>query len=484
MFNAAVKKPLYRPYLNIGGMFDIPTGKYKLGKHGESILDGGLGPLTGLTSRPNNFKTALAVFMQAMSRRAFPSSNGLIYDTEGTLTVSSRFTQVSRDYVELRDIDWDHDDQYTFTDISQYTGDALFKLYRDIVYGKVKDPKKYTLTTPFIDQNGNKRQAFYPTSFLIDSFSKFQISGTQEAYDKHEVGNAKHNTVPMTLGKAKTQLFDQLPTICAQTGSYIILTAHTGDIINIEMYPTDKRNLSHMKRDTIIKGVGPGFYSLPHNVWSIETNKPLVNKDKMAIYPVDNKTAMEGDSDLKILEVQNLRGKNGITGMLMKLIVSQTEGYLPALSEFHYCKEHGFGIGGNDRNYFMELRPDVNLSRTTVRKKLDDDPLLRRVAEIQAEMLQLIQFHREDPEGVFTDPKSLYEDLKTIGYDWEILLNTRGFWVFEEEEKNQPRPFLSTMDLLRMRKGLYVPWWYGTKDERTQLKANAAKLNAERLKAS
>lgn len=70
----------------------------------------------------------------------------------------------------------------------------------------------------------------------------------------------------MASGKAKNQLFNQLPTITSQTGSYIIMTAHVGDIINMEMYPTDKRNLSHMKRDTTIKGVGPGFYSIPQRL--------------------------------------------------------------------------------------------------------------------------------------------------------------------------------------------------------------------------
>ncbi|MFO5979511.1 hypothetical protein ACLBSL_33035, partial [Klebsiella pneumoniae] len=84
-------------------------------------------------------------------------------------------------------------------------------------------------------------------------------------------------------------------------------------------------------------------------------------------------TYIDVNTDLRILEVINLRGKGGITGLPFHLIVSQTEGILPSLSEFHYCRENDWGIGGNNINYFVELCPDIKLSRTTVRKKLMDN---------------------------------------------------------------------------------------------------------------
>lgn len=42
------KAPKLRPLLNIGCLFDIPTGTYLKGKHGESILNGGLSYITGI----------------------------------------------------------------------------------------------------------------------------------------------------------------------------------------------------------------------------------------------------------------------------------------------------------------------------------------------------------------------------------------------------------------------------------------------------
>ncbi|MFO5854938.1 hypothetical protein, partial [Klebsiella pneumoniae] len=96
----------------------------------------------------------------------------------------------------------------------------------------------------------------------------------------------------------------------------------------------------------------------------------------------------------------------------MHVIISQTEGILPSLSEFHYCRENDWGIGGNNINYFVELCPDINVSRTTVRKKLMDNPALQRAVEIQSEMLQLIQFQRWNLGDYVVTPAELYADLK------------------------------------------------------------------------
>ena len=134
MFGKVIDKPLFRPPINVGGMLDVPTGHYELGAHGESILMGGVGPITGIASRPNNFKTALAIYMQAMIRRAFMTASGLIYDTEGTLSPMVRFQAIAAMYEALRDINWEEDDLFTFTDLSRYTGDHLMKLFRDTVH--------------------------------------------------------------------------------------------------------------------------------------------------------------------------------------------------------------------------------------------------------------------------------------------------------------------------------------------------------------
>ena len=49
----------FRPLINVGCLFDIITGVYVRGKYGESILNGGLGMLTGIAGIGNNFKTTI-----------------------------------------------------------------------------------------------------------------------------------------------------------------------------------------------------------------------------------------------------------------------------------------------------------------------------------------------------------------------------------------------------------------------------------------
>ena len=131
---------------------------------------------------------------------------------------------------------------------------------------------------------------------------------------------------------------------------------------------------------------------------------------------------------------------------------------LPALSEFHYCKTNGrWGLGGNDRNYWLDLYPDVKLMRTTVRGKLDNDPLLARAMNITSEMLQISQYWPAFPKELLCTPAQLYEDLKKLGYDINDLLNTRGWWTLNNKDYHVP--MLTTLDLLKMRVGQYFPYW-------------------------
>ena len=44
------------------------------------------------------------------------------------------------------------------------------------------------------------------------------------------------------------------------------------------------------------------------------------------------------------------------------------------------------------------------------------------------------------------------------GYDWDKVLDTRGYWLYIEEEKElNAKPYLSGFDLLRVAAGEYKP---------------------------
>ena len=146
---------------------------------------------------------------------------------------------------------------------------------------------------------------------------------------------------------------------------------------------------------------------------------------------------------------------------------------MPALTEFHHIKTNNkYGIDGSNVNYALDLRPDVRLSRTTVRKKLDTDPLLVRAVNITSELLQIGKFHPQYIDnGLLCTPKELYDDIKAMGYDWDTLLNTRGWWTPDQYKKDILQ-YLSTIDLLKMRKGMYVPYWLSKEDKDKIKKVN------------
>lgn len=87
---------------------------------------------------------------------------------------------------------------------------------------------------------------------------------------------------------------------------------------------------------------------------------------------------------------------------------------------------------------------------------------------ITAELCQIHEYWYHMTEDLLS-PTELFEGVQKAGFDWDFLLeHTRGYWVLEED----PRPlglFLSTMDLIRIARGLYVPYWWDA--EKKEVKA-------------
>jgi hypothetical protein len=81
-------------------------------------------------------------------------------------------------------------------------------------------------------------------------------------------------------------------------------------------------------------------------------------------------------------------------------------------------------------------------------------------------MCQIRHVWKNQPEANLITPKELYERVKANGYDWDVILNeTRGYWVFEEDEADNPYKFLSTQDLFNMARSkddpcYYHPYWW------------------------
>ncbi len=458
MFKHFLPAPKVHPMLNIGCLQDIPTGKYLLGKHGESILLGGMAYVEGVCGRGNQGKSTLMLFRILRALTRFRRALWNMYDTETSL----RFLRLNSLYKAITGVVCDLEDtgKVIITDNTVMSGNKWFTALQNFSEDKQKAARDWYMTTPFIDpKTGKNCEAFYPTFFGVDSLSQFMTDAVEKIFDKNEVGEGGANTVFMKGGQAKKQVLMQMPTTTGQAGLYVTMSIHMGDQIVMDQYNPPAKLLADMKNNSAMKDVPKNITFLTNNLWNVFNSGPLLHKEaKTPLYPMNSDDDMEGDLDLRIMTVQNIRAKNGPTGMPFELVWSQREGILAGLSEYNYLKHFDrYGIGGNDRNFYLELVPDISLSRTTIRGKIAGSEKLQRALEITSEMCQMQNLWLDD-EGLFCTPLELYNDLKAQGYDWDVLLDTRGFWVFEIDAPDY-KPFLSTMDLLRMRKKLYHPYW-------------------------
>jgi hypothetical protein len=450
--------PLIRPALNVGAGFDIPTGSYYTGKHGESILNGGLHLFTGIGARANMHKSTLLDFFELTVIDRYSKSLALDYDTEFSKSPTRKRMLTAR-MENYPDTDWVEQGRIMITSKGEYSGNAYWEELKGVCKSREEDKKNQMGSTPFIDKDGNKLKAFFPFINGIDSFSMLTTDAVEKIIEDNEVGDSGRNVIALRTNMGKNQLLMEVPDITARYGNYMILTAHVGDELQLDPYASPQKKLAFMKNKQKFKDVPEKFTFLPHDCYFIVALETLINQStKAPEYPRNKDDDLKGDTDLMMATLVNLRGKSGLSGMAFPVILSQTEGILPGLTGLNYIKMFDyFGIGGNKQNYFLELCPDVALSRTTVRRKLDSDAKLRRAMEITFEMCQIRNLWNGYPEHLMCTPKELYDDLKAKGYDWDVLLNTRGYWVFEED--NHPLNFLSTQDLLKMRVGEYHPYW-------------------------
>lgn len=456
-----IPAPELRPSLNLGCLMDVPTGRYYTGKHGESIMNGGQSLVTGVGGRGNTFKSTLAHFMNLRILDRYTNSTASFYDAEPPSISTARLMGLAKWMSNIGGVDLTDQGRLMVTDSTVMLGNKYFeglKKFCDYKTSK-EEIKKFTGTTPFIGKDGKNIKALFPTLSEVDSLSMMPIEAVEAIYDKNDIGASGMNIEALRASGAKSQMLMQLPTLTGAAHLYITLTAHAGDDLALDPYAPPAKKLTFLKNKLKFKQVPEKFTFLTNNLW-LTLNASVLQHDttKAPLYPRDSGDNMKGDTDLQVITVQNLRAKNGPTGMPFELIVSQQEGVLVGLSEFNYIKTFNrFGLGGHDKSYFLELVPDVTLQRTTVRSKINENPKLQRALEITSELCQIFNLWYDTPDELICTPKELYEDLKALGYDWDVLLNTRGYWTYEEDRNELP--FLSTMDLLKMRVCQYHPYW-------------------------
>jgi hypothetical protein len=458
--SAFEEAPAIKPYINIGSLLDIPTGVFIKGKYGEHILNGGLGFITGVVGIGNNFKSTVMHYMMLSAMDRFPKSKANTYDTEINIQ-QARLQALSYSFETFKARRIIDEGIWTVTDKTVYYANEWYEQWKKFMNSKISNASKFTVELPFLDtkkSDGTCLKFVYPTFSQVDSFSEFETEDVANIQNNNELGDSGGNTIHMRQGLSKVRFLSDIPKLIAKGFNPMMMTAHIGKDIPMDPRAAPVKKLQFLKNGDKIKGVTDKFMFLTSACWQCSSAVPFTNDTtKAPEYPRSPEDDMKGDTDLNIVTLTLLRNKNGVTGLNIQLLVSQREGVLAPLSEFHYIKTNGrYGIDGTLQHFYLDLLPDVKISRTTVRSKINEVPALRRALNITAEMCQMSLIHDYE-KGFICTPKELYNDLIAKGYDWDVLLNTRG-WYTAENDKHKI-PFLSTYDLCSIRAGTYHPYW-------------------------
>ena len=362
--------------------------------------------MTGIAGQGNTYKSAMLWDMILSVMDNTVGTEAIFYDTE----ISARSTrpqqlawQFERLMKETPDlVHHEHanpDGPLTMTNGVDYMGEEWYSVMYDTMISKHADYKKeegrknrsIRLHTPFVDQTGEYIEAIRPDLYGIDSISGFTTSAVEQIQKEHDLNSSKRNMEVMRGGMGKTQMLMELPVLTGRGGGYMIMTAHVGKAFQLDPNQPLKPQLAFMAQDLKFKNTPEKFSFYMNNCWvTLRASKYFKGTgaaDRVPMYPRDGEDTLKDDTDLMTILVVNLRGKSGGSGLPFELVVSQSEGVLHGLSQLDYLKQYGrFGLGGDNTNYYLELRPEEKISRTKVRGKLNACWKLRRAMHIQYEM--------------------------------------------------------------------------------------------------
>jgi hypothetical protein len=434
-----VSTSVFTPYLNTGTQFDLATGKFVPGKS-NMILNGGLSRVNGIVGRPQRYKSTEALSLAVRAAARYEGSELLIHDSEFSIAGKSRIvdmcdTTIDPDVIAL----WDN---------STHDTSSLFTFIKRLVEHKVKNKKDYIVETPFIDNKTLKpRTMFVPTIFVIDSISKLNSLKEEELYDKHQLGDSKLNTVYMNDGNMKTQMMRQIPALAAKGGIYFIITAHIGNKFDLDPYSKSPKDLQYMKANDSIKNAGSQFTFLTSTLLEARGIKVLQDSDKNCQYPESFSVANE----LNLVDTIVCRCKNNASGPIVHPIISQYQGILSGLSNFHYLKKNKmFGLGGNNVTQTCDLLPNIPLTRKSVRAKLSENYELDRAIELLGQLCYIQNewstFGLSDSLNI--KPKEFVNGVLKGGNVISDILNSRGYWTYNKKEKRQYMSILDVVDLI------------------------------------
>lgn len=456
---------------NVDGPFNIMGGDFMLGSRGEAIINGGYGGMVAVVGEANVGKTTLLAFLALITNVRYGSFT-FQFDSEGTGQVN-RVVKLG-EYIQDFDPDYllNPDSQQFFRTDSKIDGPTWHTGVVDWAkessgYNK----KKYNyLETPFTNRRNEVIYDLRRHQAMIDSITYFKTSKQVDTAEDVEAGDAKKNTYYMQMAATQQDIIVQGNLATARYGMNYLLAAHTKPSIRMGKYDASPSQLKGLKPDHRIKGGGNAIVDLPTSIWYIRDKSVYHNSssDKTPRYPSKESLQAILDPDLVKQTVQNLRGKSGLTDLQFTVVASQAKGLLIGLTNLVFAHDHDkYGLIEHTANriFSLDILPETKWQRTTIRALSLTDPVLKKALQYNME-LTYIAHHMDHHAKLLMHPKDLYKTLVDMGYDWNVLLDpsVRDWWCYRDDEPYVGEKFLSSFDLLRMARGLYVPYWF-TKEQ-------------------
>ncbi len=483
---------------NTSAIFDCMTARWVKGTRGDWIQVGGFSNNGGIAAPANCGKTEQALLMFSRIIKRIPCAEGQIYETEGTLDIERINEVLARDphdtdgfirtIPSIHDLEEALENGETLDQAIQFVDGQLlaFDKYNDLLHklavtrNKDRKQKSKTRTLPFKYHRVHGDKILNPIFSLVDSASEGEIDSAETKLESKGIDDSGAKMTDMSAGVVKTRIFQRLGSLAPKGDIFILSTASIDKKADMNTMPgmSPPKEMTHMKAGDAIKGVGTSYKKRTSVLWAMNKADTMFkasgNANKFPKYPKNAEDNYLGNMDLQANILTALRNKSGPSGWSLPMVRSQNDGIIESATFFETLRKVGredkfadFGIHvPKQHHYALDIMPDVHFRPTTLREIADSNPLFMRALEFTYRLKMLFHINPQTKfKHLLCTPAELYQGIIDKGFKWDTLLDTRN-WFTVLEEEHRFRPQLTEVDLIRMWKEDYVPWWLSTNKEK------------------
>lgn len=431
-------------------LFDLQVGSFKQGFDGKFYCTGGLTRgVSGVIGGPSTYKSTIMGSLVMRALHIHKGTSAIIHDAEVSFIRDlDRVDRLADEFMRMEgripdDFVTYLDDSDTLTD----NEDVVNKMCAN----KEAHRKDFIAESPFIDKTGKRVRMWIPTYLVIDTYTNVASADARELVGKG-IANSGLNMIYMKDGGKKSVYLPQLNYLANKYGICVILTAHVGKQSNLDGNPNvpPPKELQYMRQGESIKQVGSQFDRLTNPLIQTMSAKKLIASDGKPEYNYKNTTPLE---DLNEVAVKVLRNKSGSSGTIVPYVLSQQDGLLNTLTNYHYLRSNKYyGLNGNMQRHQAAFMPDVTLTRNSIRELTESNAELRRALEISAQYLYIVSNYNTAalPYDFTLTPTQIFDKLNAKSKELvPRILNSRSYWTASVDNKDK-QEYFSIFDILEL----------------------------------